>query len=155
MKIDICHICVYIFSDGIIMCQLHLAMRSWKLILQLNRKQPNRAKHGTRCAIGFLLSSFYNSMCISNHEVVDNILYFLAAPPWCIHSKSEFRGPNWAEKNLNFPQKGPKWHKNDPKWPKNDPHFFCNFFDGKGGSANFFAFRMNGHLFSQCLSFIL
>ena len=90
------------------MCQLHIAMRSWKLILQLNRKQPNRAKHGTRCAIGFLLSSFYNSMCISNHEVVDNILHFLAAPHRCIHSKSEFRGSNRAAKNLNFPQICPK-----------------------------------------------
>ena len=110
--------CVYIFSDGIIMCQLHLAMRSWKLILQLNRKQLNRAKHGTRCAIGFLLSSFYISMCISNHEVVDNILHFLAAPHRCIHSKSEFRGSNRAAKNLNFPQICPKMPRNGPKMAK-------------------------------------
>ena len=103
------------------MCQLHLAMRSWKLILQLNRKQPNRAKHGTRCAIGFLLSSFYNSMCISNHEVVDNILHFLAAPHRCIHSKSEFRGSNRAAKNLNFPQICPKMPRNGPKMAQNGP----------------------------------
>ena len=49
-----------------------------------------------------------------------------------------------------------KWHKYDPKWPKNaqngprmtqnGPKMTCTsyaiFFDWKGGSANFFAFRM-------------
>ena len=84
--------------------------------------------------------------------------------PWSlinsIHSKSESRDPNDPAKKLElsanlsknatkWPQMtliGPKITQNNSKWPKNDaridalfPQFF---FDWKGGSANFFAFRM-------------
>ena len=52
-----------------------------------------------------------------------------------------------------MPRNGPKMTQNDPKCPKNDPKwpspkmirtFSAIFFDWKGGSANFFAFRMIG-----------
>ena len=51
-----------------------------------------------------------------------------------------------AQKWPKMTQNGPKWPKYDPKWPKNDPHFFRNFIDWKGGSTNFFAFRMYGEM---------
>ena len=77
-----------------------------------------------------------------------------------IHSKSEFRGSNGAAKKFelaaNLSKNATKWPKNSQKWPKmaqewskmtqNGPKmtrtFSANFVDWKGGSANFFAFRM-------------
>ena len=66
--------------------------------------------------------------------------------------------PTEPQKNWTFRKFGPKMDKNDPKWPKvaqngqrmtqNSPKMTRTFsvicFDWKGGSQNFFAFKMYG-----------
>ena len=59
--------------------------------------------------------------------------------------------PKMPQNGPKITQSGPKWPKmaqNWSKWPKNDARIYALFpqffFDWKGSSANFFAFRMYG-----------
>ena len=77
----------------------------------------------------------------------------LSFPQIC--PKMPRNGPKITLNDPKWPKYDPKWHKKAQEWPKNDPKWpnmaqkwpaiFCGiFFDWKGGSANFFAFRMYG-----------
>ena len=58
-------------------------------------------------------------------------------------------GPKMTKNESKSPKNDPKWPKMTPNGLKMTPgftHFFRIFFDWKGGSANFFAFRMYGKI---------
>ena len=71
--------------------------------------------------------------------------------------------PKMIQNGPKMTQNAPKWPKYDPKWPKITPngpemtpgftYFVRSFFDWKGGSANFFAFRMYD-LITLCTTYL-